>query len=282
MESAALPAPDQPTEELVPRRRRRAGVLHDFLTEAGELVVFSVQVLLALPGTFRYFSEILRQAALVVRRASVLLVVMNAFLGFSLATFGFFLLRTISGTDLVGVVTGYFTMRQTSVTMFGYVIAGSVCCAIAAELGSAKIQQEIEAYESTAVDPLQLVVGSRVLAVLLFVPLATVLSMLGHLLGSWLDVVVLLDGNTTPQYLSMFFTVFFLEGFLNAAIMVAAIALPCVIVACFYGLRTSGGPAAVGSSVARALMVNLVLVHVISASFGVLFYGQDLRIPFGE
>jgi phospholipid/cholesterol/gamma-HCH transport system permease protein len=58
--------------------------------------------------------------------------------------------------------------------------------------------------------------------------------------------------------------------------------LPCVVVATFYGMRAVGGPAEVGRAVARSLMMNLVLVHVISAFFGVFFYGRNLGLPIGD
>lgn len=281
---AAIPSPVQegaPPTETAPAAPQDGAVKGGF-REAGELTIFAIQVLRNLPGTLRYSSEVLRQAALVVRRSSLLLFVMNAFLGFSLATFGFFFFRSIGASDLVGVWTGLMTQRQTGITMFGYVLAGSICCGIAAELGSAKIQQEIDAYESTGVDPMQIIVGARVLAVLLFVPLATVLSISGHFFGTFIDLVFILGGNTTQQIIETTFSVQSLQGYFYAMVTLAALALPCTIVACFYGLRTSGGPAAVGGSVSRALIVNLVLVHVIAAFFGVLFYADALNLPVGD
>lgn len=274
---ASAPVPAAAAE---PGTRPRGPVRQAF-EEAGELVVFTGQVLRALPGTLRYFSEVLRQASLVLRRTSLLLLVMNAFLGFSLATFGFFFLRTIGASDFTGVFTGLLTQRQTAITMFGYVLAGSICCGFAAEIGAAKIQQEIAAYESTGVDPRQFVVGTRVLAALLFVPLGTVLSIGGHLLGTWLDIVVLLEGNTTQQLFDTTFSVESLQGYMYAGTTLVLMAFPCTVVACFYGLRAQGGPADVGRAVARSLIVNLVLVHVIAAFFGVLFYGNDIGLPVG-
>jgi phospholipid/cholesterol/gamma-HCH transport system permease protein len=50
-----------------------------------------------------------------------------------------------------------------------------------------------------------------------------------------------------------------------------------VIVACFYGFRTSGGPAAVGESVARSMIVNVTLAHVIPALFVMNFY--NIKTP---
>jgi phospholipid/cholesterol/gamma-HCH transport system permease protein len=153
---------------------------------------------------------------------------------------------------------------------------------MAAELGSAKIQQEIDAYESTGVDPMQLIIGTRILAALMFVPLATVISLFGQNLGNFLDIVVVLQGNSARQFLDVTFSVQSVVGQFYAMITFVFMTLPCVLVACFYGMRASGGPADVGTAVARSLMINLVLVHVISAFFGVFFYGRNLNIPVGD
>jgi len=272
-EAAPAPAP-----VVAPRK----GAFMGFLEEMGELVRFSFQVLRALPGSVRYFSEILRLNARIVRRTSPILLVMNVFLGFSVATFGFFFLRTIGAGDFVGVFTGLLTQRQVSPTMYGYVLSASICCAMAAEIGAAKIQQEIDALDSTGVDPMQFIVGTRVLASMMFVPLATVISLFGQNLGNFTDIVVVLQGNSARQFLDVTFSVQSVLGQFYALITLTFMTLPCVLVACFYGMRASGGPADVGRCVAKSLMINLVLVHVISAFFGVFFYGRDLHIPVGD
>lgn len=282
MASTEAPAPIDGAELAVPAAGRpRGGAFYEFLAEMGELCLFSGRALRALPGTSRYFSEVLRLNAKIIRRTSFVLLAMSVFLGFSVATFGFFFLRTIGAGDFVGVVTGLLTQRQVSMTMYGYVLSASICCAMAAEIGAAKIQQEIDAYESTGVDPMQFIVGTRVLATMLFVPLATVISLIGQNLGNFLDIVVVLGGNSPRQFLDVTFSVQSVSGQFQALITFVFMSLPCVLVACFYGMRASGGPADVGKAVAKSLMINLVLVHVISAFFGVFFYGRNLNIPIG-
>lgn len=278
---SATPVPRAADAKDAKRATAPDGPVRGFLREMGELMVFGGQTLKALPGSLKFFSETLRQSALIIRKTSFLLLAMNAFLGFSVASFGFFFLRSIGGGDAVGVFTGLLTQRQVAVTMFGYVISAAVCCRFAAEIGSAKIQQEIDAYSSTGVDPRQIIVGTRVLAVLLFVPIGAVISLIGQLLGNYLDVVILLEGNSSPNFLNTTFSVQSVIGQFYAVFTIAAIAVPCAIVGCFYGMRTKGGPAEVGSGVARSLMVNLVLVHVISAFWGVFFYSGNLQLPIG-
>lgn len=278
MESASLPRPGAASPPAAAPRPRKAGPFD----EVGELIIFSGQALKALPGALRYFSEVMRLNALITRRTMVLLFVMCGFLGASASNFGFFLLRSLGASDFVGVVPGVLSARQLCPQMFGYVFAGSVCCAIAAELGSAKIQQEVDAYESEGVDPMQLLVGTRILAVLLFVPLAAMLSIAGFLFGSYVIIVVVLKGNSTHQFLDSFFSIVPMPHVFFCTVTIALLTLQCVLVACFYGMRTGGGPDAVGNAVARSLGVNLVLLHVVICSAALVFYGGSLGLPIGD
>jgi phospholipid/cholesterol/gamma-HCH transport system permease protein len=93
--------------------------------------------------------------------------------------------------------------------------------------------------------------------------------------------VVLLHGIPGNVLLDVHWSVQTLADYFFTLITITAIAVPTALIACFYGLRTTGGPAAVGGSVARSVLVNIVLLHLIAAFFAVLVYGTDLRLPIG-
>jgi phospholipid/cholesterol/gamma-HCH transport system permease protein len=267
-------APPPPAAATAPKRE-------GFLYEIGDLMIFGAQALRALPGSTRYFSEALRQAAEMLRGTLILLFFMEVFLGLTTSNFAFFLLRTIGASDFTGLVSGYGGPRQLVPQMFGYVFAGRICCGIAAELGAMRIQQEVAALETTGVDPMRYLVGTRLLGVLVFVPIGVVVALLSFLAGIYLNTVVVLQGVAPHVLLDVNWSVQTLANQVVALIIMSTTGLICAVVACFYGLRTQGGPAAVGTSVARGLMVNLVLVHIIAVFFAVLIYGTDLQLPIG-
>jgi phospholipid/cholesterol/gamma-HCH transport system permease protein len=279
MEAASVPKAAAKKPQAPAKTKANDGLLHEF----GELFIFSLRALKALPGSLRYTSEIMRLNAIITRRTTLLLLVMCGFLGISLTNFGFFFLRSIGAADFVGVVPGLTDTRQVGPQMFAYVFAGSVCCAIAAELGSARIQQEIDAYETEGVDPMEILIGTRILAVLLYVPLATFVSILGVFLGGYTIIVLVFKGNTGVQFTDTFFSILPLNGLLFTVITVAALTLQCVLVACYYGMRdTGGGPESVGTAVARSLAVNLVLLHFVLSICSLIFYSGNLAIPIGD
>jgi phospholipid/cholesterol/gamma-HCH transport system permease protein len=275
----AVPVP----ERRAPAEEKRGNGFREFFDEMGELTVFSLHAFKALPGTLRYFSEALRLNAIITRRTTLLLFVMCMFLGFSLANFGFYFLRSIGASDFVGILPGLITPRQTSPQMFGYVFAGSVCCAFAAELGAARIQEEIDAYEAQGIDPMQFLVGTRIIASLLFVPLAASVAMAGMIAGGYVLIVLLYQGNNSQQFLDVVFSVFPLKSYFYCMITIAAMAVQLTLVACFYGMRHApGGPASVGRGVARSLAVNIVMLHFVFSCLALVFYGGDLGVPIGD
>jgi phospholipid/cholesterol/gamma-HCH transport system permease protein len=274
--TAATPAPGA-----APLERAPAAEGTGFLREMGDLVVFAGQAIAALPGSLRYASEGLRQAALMLRGTILLMFVMEIFLGFTTTNFAFFFLRSIGASDYMGVVWGYAGPRQIAPSMFAYVFAARVCCGMAAELGAMRIQQEIDALESTGVDPMRYLVGTRLLGVLIFVPVGAMVALIGCLIGIYLNTVVVLHGIAPNVLMDVGWSVQRLADEAISTLTMGAIGIATAITACYYGLRTRGGPAAVGSSVARSLYINLVLLHVIGVFFAVFFYGTDLHLPIG-
>jgi phospholipid/cholesterol/gamma-HCH transport system permease protein len=271
------PAPESAAPEPAPKLGRFASA-----TKAtGEWTEFFGRTVIGTAGTLRYFSEILRQAAIMIRGTSVLVLVMNIFLGMSVANFGFFFLRSIGAGDFMGLLSGYVGPRQTGPTMFGYVFVAKICCGITAELGAMKIQQEVDALESTGVDAMRYVVGTRMAAVLIFTPIACAMALIGQIGGVYIDTVHILDGISASTLLSVNWSVQTLNDQLYSLITMFAIAITTTTTACFFGLRTVGGPAAVGQSVARGVFANLVILHVVSAFCAILFYGGDIKLPIG-
>lgn len=281
MESATAPVGSgaRPEAEPAPAVKRHTPGAVD---EVGEFMLFSGRALRALPRALRHASEVMRLNAVFTRRTSLLLFCMTGFIGFGLANFGFFFLRSVGASDFAGLIPGLLTPRQLGPQMFAYVFAGSISCAIAAELASARIGEEIDAYEAQGVDPLELLVGTRILAALLYVPLATMLTFAGCLFGAYLAIVVILHGNSGAQLLDTTFSIMTTPTILYCGITIFVLTLQCVLVATFYGLRDMGGGAdAVGGAVARCLAVNLVLLHFVLALAALVFYGGGVGIPIG-
>jgi phospholipid/cholesterol/gamma-HCH transport system permease protein len=251
------------------------------LRETGDLAGFTAGAVRALPGVPRFASEALRQAAVLVRGSTLFIFVMTAFIGFAQTTFAFFFLRSAGASDFIAFFTGITTPRAAAPIMFGYVFAAKVGCGMVAEIGAARINEEIDALESEAVDPMRYIVGTRLVGALLFIPIAVGVALLAVTVGSYVDGVLVLQALPSETFLANHWAAQTLSDQLIALLSLGTMGIAIVIVACFFGYRASGGPAEVGRAVARSIVVNLVLVHVIASFYLGLFYGQDLKLPIG-
>jgi phospholipid/cholesterol/gamma-HCH transport system permease protein len=261
--------------------QRRSGPVRRGLAETGELVEFAAAGLRGIPAVVRFPSEAFRQAAILVRGSSLFLVVMSLFTAFSLSTVGYFFLRAGGASDLLGAFMGIAGPRGGAPIMFGYVFASKVGCGMTAELGSMRIADEIDALESEGVDPMRYVVASRIVGAMLFIPIAAGLCLFASNVGAYLDGVVVLQALPGSTFLYDLWHAQSIEDQLFTFIEMSALGMGVVLVSCYFGYRASGGPAGVGVAVARSLVVNLVLVHLIATFFVTLFYGPDPRLPFG-
>ncbi|WP_205698812.1 ABC transporter permease [Conexibacter sp. SYSU D00693] len=272
---AVRPLDTAPAEPPIKHSRETA------FTEFGELVVFSLGALRAVPQSARYFSEVLRQTGLLVRGSTGFIALMSAAIGFSATSFGYYFLKAAGAADYIGLVPGVTNARFTAALMFAYAFAAKVGCGLVGEIGAMKVSEELDGFESEGVSVQKYVVGTRVAATILFAPIATAVSLVGGTIGAYINSVVIVRavssetffrynwGNQSP----------FDQAF--ALISVLVVGTIITLVSCYYGTRAKGGPAGVGVAVARSLVVNLVLIHIVLGLMVFGAYGKDLGLPIG-
>jgi phospholipid/cholesterol/gamma-HCH transport system permease protein len=115
----------------------------------------------------------------------------------------------------------------------------------------------------------------------IFLPVAVAVALFGADQGCLLQAVPILHSTSPGAFLHYHWSAQNLSDNLLAGVDCASQAIFIVIVSCFYGYRAEGGPAAVGSAVARSLLVNIVMVNVLVSFWVCLFYGLNPHIPIG-
>jgi phospholipid/cholesterol/gamma-HCH transport system permease protein len=256
--------------------------MNDRLDEFGDLAEYSVSTLRQLPGSFRYTAEILRQLAILVRGSTVIIAVMVLFVGFSATNYGYYFLKSAGAADYVGLVPGVVGARLVAALLFGYAFAAKVGCGLVAEIGSMRINEELDALESEGIPTQRYVVGTRVIAALLFTPIITPIALAAATVGAWIDAVVVVHAVPSATFFQFDWSNQSFGDQIFAFVLIIIIATTIVLVSCFYGMRTKGGPAGVGTAVARSLVINLVMIHVIIGLGDALIYGGgNLGLPIG-
>jgi phospholipid/cholesterol/gamma-HCH transport system permease protein len=251
------------------------------MREVGDIAGFSARALAATPGASRYFSEILRQVGTLVVGSAVILLAMQAVIGGECGLFIVYLTRPLGATSATGQLQVPCSLRELFPYMFGYIFAAKVGSGLVAEIGSMKISAEIDALESVGIDSLKYVVGTRLIAIMLFVPLIYIASLATGLVGGYLVTTVQLGALSGAQYLNGYFSSQSLVDNVYSLIKALSIGGSIAFVALYYGFKARGGPVGVGNAVARAMIVNLVLIHVIAAFWSAVFWGSSAGYPEG-
>lgn len=206
-------------------------------------------------------------------------------IGVFIAVFTGIVLALLASYSVGAMVPPYFvgTLVQKTITLelapvlTGLALAGRVGANIAAELGTMRVTEQIDALETLTFDPMSYLVVPRVLASTLMFPVVVGLAMLVGMGSGWLASLALLD-MTTPQFLKgvrIFFSDFDIRyGLVKAASFGAAVSL----IGCNAGLTTSGGAQGVGKSATRAVVLSAIMILVLDAFWAIVWLsGRTLQ-----
>ena len=185
-------------------------------------------------------------------------------LGVIIAFLGVVVLRRFGAGYYVSYLVGYGMLREMGALMTGIIIAGRTGAAFAAELGSMKITEEIDAYATLGVSPVDHLVLPRVLGLFLMMPLLTIYANFVGIAGGMLVAITLLDLTPTQFMGGMLSVVTFSDGALGVfkgAIFGVIIGLA----GCMKGLQTGSDAGAVGRSATSAVVIGITLIIVANA-----------------
>ena len=180
-------------------------------------------------------------------------------------------LKQFGADILVADLVGLVIVRELGPLMTAIVVAGRSGAAFAAELGTMKVSEEIDALYSLGLDPYRYLVIPRLIGLLLVLPLLTALADLVGVLGGLVTAIGMLD--LTPRaYLIETRAALDLSDVLSGLFKSFAFATAVALIACQRGLSTTGGAAGVGRSTTSAVVVILFHLVLLDALFTVLFH----------
>lgn len=169
----------------------------------------------------------------------------------------------------VGVLVGKTMMLELGPVLTGLVLSGRVGASIAAELGTMRVTEQVDALETMAYPPAAYLVLPRVLAGVIMFPLVTSLAIAMGIAAGWLTALRLLD-LSTPEFVSGL-TLFFRPFDVTFAFIKAtSFGLAVTSIGCYFGLYTRGGAAGVGRNTTRAVVVSCMVILALDAFWAVV------------
>lgn len=240
------------------------GAVLDSVAAVGRAGALSASALRALRKTEIWMPHFVPQLAAVGVASVPIALFISAFTGVVLAIQASY---TFTGTVplyFVGTLVGKTIILELGPVLTGLALAGRVGANIAAEIGTMRVTEQIDALESLAYDPLAYLVVPRVLAGALMFPLVVALAIATGIATGWLTSLFMLD-LSTPQFvrgLKLFFLVFDVRF---ALIKAVSFGLIVTGVGCFFGYTCTRGAAGVGIATTRAVVVASMMILVLDA-----------------
>jgi phospholipid/cholesterol/gamma-HCH transport system permease protein len=204
-------------------------------------------------------------------------------IGTFIAVFTGIVLALLASYSVSGAVPLYFvgTLVEKTITMelapvlTGLALSGRVGANIAAQLGTMRVTEQIDALETLAYDPLAYLVVPRVIAGTIMFPVVVAAALLVGVGAGWMASVALLD-LSSPEFvkgLRLFFQAFDVRyGLIKAASFGAAV----TFVGCLTGLNAEGGAQGVGRAATKAVVYSATLILVLDAFWAVaLLIGRE-------
>jgi phospholipid/cholesterol/gamma-HCH transport system permease protein len=240
----------------------------DFLSFFGELSLAFTKLV---RGQARYrsidFMEVVQQcgpeAVGIVSLIAFLVGVILAFMGaVQLSQFG----ASIYVADLVGIGM----VRDMGAMMTAIIMAGRTGASFAAKLGTMKVTQEIDAFSTMGISPLEFLVLPRVLALIMMMPLLCLFADMVGILGGAFVGVTMLDLSLSAyirETISTFTFVNFIGGLVKGTTYGGLIALA----GCLRGFQCGNSSSAVGDAATKAVVMSIVMVVVACGAFAVAF-----------
>jgi phospholipid/cholesterol/gamma-HCH transport system permease protein len=236
----------------------------------GQLVSVVV-ALLPRPGRWRWTATIHHLEMFSLRSAPIILLI-NFLVGAIVAQQGIFQLAHFGATPYVVDLIGVLILRELGVLLTSIMIAGRSGSAITAEIGSMNMREEIDALRVMALDPMEVLVLPRIVALMAALPILTFLADMAALAGGLL--VGWVYGGISPEvFLSRLQVAIGVNTFAVGLIKAPFMALVIGLIASVEGFGVRGSAESLGRRVTASVVNSIFMVIVVDGLFAMFFAG---------
>jgi phospholipid/cholesterol/gamma-HCH transport system permease protein len=179
-------------------------------------------------------------------------------------------MRQFGAEIFVADLVALSMLRELGPLMTAIILAGRSGSAFAAEIGTMKVNEEINALTTMGLDPVRFLVVTRVLAAVFVTPLLTIFANLAGLLGG--AVVFISLGFPLVTYTNQVLGAVRLGDLTGGLVKSVAFGVLVAGIGCLRGLQTRTGASAVGLSTTRAVVSGILLIVLADGVFSVLYY----------
>lgn len=234
----------------------------DLVRFVGDLVLFSLDLLGWLCGRLPRGRIVLPSLYMIGVQSLPVVLVTGGFIGMVLAVQSYDQLRSVRMEATLGTVINLTLVKELGPVLAAVMLAGRVGSSIAAEIGTMKITEQIDALKMLGADPIQYLVVPRFLGCFLLIPLLTVFADGAGLVGGWFFSTQLLGVDSSHYWIhseEMIGGFDFAGGIFKSFFFGAAIA----IIACHRGFHCDSGAEGVGKAATESFVCSFVAIMAI-------------------
>ncbi len=195
----------------------------------------------------------------------------SLFIGMVLAFQSAYQMQKLAAEIYIASLVALSIVREIGPVITALIVAGRVGSSIAAELGTMKVTEQIDALVTLAADPVRYLVVPRFVAMVIALPLLTLWADAIGILGGFLIGTVKL-GVLPSLYWKMTTIPLVLKDLTSGLLKAVIFAVIICIVSCFEGFRTEGGAEGVGRATTLAVVSSFILIIAADCFFTALFY----------
>jgi phospholipid/cholesterol/gamma-HCH transport system permease protein len=204
-------------------------------------------------------------------RALPILSLITFFIGLILALQSAYELKKFGAISFVASAVAISMTRELGPLITAIVVIGRSGSAFAAEIGTMKVTEEIDALETMAINPIHFLVTPKFLAMIVMLPCLTIWANFMGILGGALFGVAQAD-FTFWRYIQASVDALFIRDIISGLVKSVMFGMTITAVGCHEGLATGAGPEQVGRSTTRAVVMSIFLVVVVDLIFTAIFF----------
>ena len=236
-------------------------VVTAWLADVGEVFLLFGNVLRQIPAGLQRPGLLIDQMAHIGVGSMPLTVIVALFTGAVTAVQASYQMRDYVPMLYLGTVIGKSVVIELGPVLTALIVGGRVGAAIAAELGTMRVTEQIDALEAMAINPVRYLVVPRVVASIVMLPILVMIANAVAIFGGYV-VSITSIGVTTHTYVQGLQDFFYLKDLMSGIIKTIVFGAIIGWMGCYYGFRTEGGAEGVGIATTRAVVSSCVLVLV--------------------
>lgn len=246
----------------------------NFISELGEIGVLAMRIFRYFPTAFANRNLVIKQMELVGNKSLPLVLLIGIFTGVisaleATSLFDKFNMMSIAKPFLgSSIATAIFT--ELSPVLTALVIAGRIGASMAAEIGTMKVTEQIDALEMMSIDKNKFLAMPRTIATIVMMPILVLFSYLVGLVGAYVLTVFKFD-FTFYAFFESVQRFFKLDEIVLGLIKSSVFGGLTSLIGVHIGLKTSGGAEGVGNSTVRAFTISAATILIVDAIFGYFY-----------